>query len=280
MYDELKKHFKKGFGETVGLSSRPFRSWKDYFLDLLGRPGHLLTVDGKIVEVLDSAPLIQILSERRPVRVRDLPRTHFENEAAKKEYEKNRVHEVILDANDIELTQAICWRDCRLKFSFKPEVDTRAFVRALRSSAVVFENFLEKNFTNAYVEIRPVSLQQPHDFLALPAFTFGLMHDVQSVEAITRRYSWNFWRDMRVAGYKHGMSAVVDGVSVVEFLDPLYTVAHNALRSRGKNEEALLAPLRYYIDHKQTPADCAEKVYSAQGKKAFLDALTFTPQKI
>ena len=75
-----------------------------------------------------------------------------------------------------------------MKFAFQPEVDTKHFVKAIQSSAGTFEKFLEKNLSNAYVEIRPVALQQPNDFLALPAFALGIMQNLSAAEVYIKKY--------------------------------------------------------------------------------------------
>ena len=279
-YDALGPYLKKGYHVTTGIPEQPFRSWKEYFLDLLSRPGHLLTIGDHIVEVLDPAPLIEVLRSNKPIRVREVPKTYFASSAEKKEYERTRTRIIHLEARDIGLIQSLCWRDDRLKFAFQPEVDTKHFVKAIQSSAGTFEKFLEKNLSNAYVEIRPVALQQPNDFLALPAFALGIMQNLSAAEVYIKKYPWSFWRELRTAAYTKGVQASLGHIPITKLLLPVCQIAEQGLKDRAMHEEKLLAPLYERIEKQYTPADVAERIFVQQGKKAFLEALTFAPEKI
>lgn len=256
----------RSYQDIFGLPPRSYRSWQDYFCFLLNRPGLLLLIEGRMFEVMDRRSLLPLFLKQQPVQLREL-------------YSAHRTMRV-LSVQDLHLIQTMNWLDSRLKFSFDPNVTTKEFLQSFRGTAATFEKFLTKAFNNTYIEVRPVAMQQPSGFFSLPAFAFGLLHNLTATEKIVARYSWNFWRKMRVASYTNGIKAKVDTVLVADILAELLPIARTGLKKRAGKDGQFLEPLQGRIVEKRSPADDAEFIFKTGGEKAFLDALTIYPNSL
>jgi gamma-glutamylcysteine synthetase len=280
-YDNLKKGLNKTHRDLFCMNDRPFRSWKEYVVNLLDRPGRLLFAKNKFYRVLDKRKLFNIFTERKQLKVREVKKTYFKNTKEKKAYKKHKLEqEIELDIHDTLLTQNVNWLDVRLRFSFKENASTEEYIKKLKGTAQNFEKFLEKNLDNQYIEIRPVSTQQPKDQMIAPAFCLGLIENMKKAQKLMERNSWKFWHKMRVQAYTHAMDAKVGNVPIDKFFKPLYEIAYEGLKKRKKGEEIFLEPLKNNIENHVSPADMAKKIFKTKSKKEFLDSLTITPEKI
>ena len=260
-YDDLRDNFPKVYTNQFGIPNKPHASWQEYFFTILKRPARLLALGGKLYEVKDRRAVYDIIMQGDTIRVKELMH--------------RRIEYKVLTPKDLTLLVNFFWPDARLKFQFKSTATMPDFVRALQSTSQKFENYLKDTLENYYLEIRPCAMQQPEDLLAMPAFMLGIVENLSQAERILKQQTWQFWRDMRTAAYRHGMQASVKGTSVTTFLLPLYRIAEQGLKKRKRGEEKFLRPLKHRILSGKTPADVAEDIYKKKGKKTFLYFLTF-----
>ncbi len=265
--DNFKKKVRRTYIDAVGIPNKPFVSWKEYMTFLFDRPGHLLLIDGEFYAVHDhKTHLLDALKNKKPILVQRLKKT---TDKKKPKREKK-----VLKIQDLWLMQAILWTDIRLKFSFKESIKTEEFLQALESDEKTFETYLKKNFSNYYIEIRPVTTQPKNEQYAMPAFCLGLMEELHKVEKIIYKHDWTVWKKMRVAGYKKGLQAKVKNIEAKKLLKKLLAISKKGLKKRGYGEEIFLSPLYKRLKQQITPSEKAEKILREEGKDAFLDYLT------
>lgn len=265
-YDDLQSHFLPPYEQFTNLPDEPYKDVMSYVRALFSRRGHMLFFDGGFWKVLDDTPLLDALREQKEMRFEEIMIPGREPKQITK----------VLDIQDCGIVQALAWFDTRLKFAFKEDVTTEQFLEAIdNDDSAQFESLL----ANRYIEIRPMSTQRAEDTFAMPAFCIGLFQQADEVKNIVESHSWEFWKKMRVAGYKDGMSASVDGVHVADILSPLLELAQKGLDARGGNESWFAQDLADRIEHKRSPADAIEAMFD-ENKDALHDMLRIIADKL
>jgi gamma-glutamylcysteine synthetase len=127
---------------------------------------------------------------------------------------------------------------------------------------------------HATIEIRPACQQPPDEPLAAAALSLGLVEAWPSVWAFAcDRLGPDPWPAMRA----YRADAIRRGLQAREpapgFLDEVVASSEEALRRRGRGEEAFLQPIRRRLERRLVPANRAARLFRSGGLRALIEGM-------
>lgn len=138
----------------------------------------------------------------------------------------------------------------------------------LHNSCYWFNARLSRYFT---VENRVFDQQPPDALLAPAAMTLGLAAAAEEAHELLADYDWDTLRAARVAAYRDGLRAKVQGVELHDLAKQAVELAHLGLDKRGYNEAPFLEPFEQRLSQGQTnPADDAAVIFERGGAEALV----------
>lgn len=123
------------------------------------------------------------------------------------------------------------------------------------------------------IEVRPACQQPPTEPMAAVALCLGLVEAAPRVMVFLQdrlgRDPWPAMRAYRRAVIRAGPRAPEPSAGL---LAALVTLAEEGLRSRGRNEETFLGPIRRRVERRTVPADQAVGLFRQGGVPALVEA--------
>lgn len=131
------------------------------------------------------------------------------------------------------------------------------------------------------IEMRPACQQPWGEQMAAAALTLGLIEASEAIDAYVQdRLGTSYWEDMRT----YHRQAIQRGLAAPQpaprFLATLVTMAEEGLRSRGRGEERLLAPIYQRLERAENPAQRARRIFVSDGLHALLAHAAIRPEAV
>lgn len=140
----------------------------------------------------------------------------------------------------------------------------------LHNSCYWFNARLSRYFT---VENRVFDQQPPDALLAPAAMTLGLAAASHEANERLQQYDWDTLRAARIAAYRDGLRAEVEGVALYDLAQQAVELAQLGLEKRGKDEASFLQPFVHRLEAGQTnPADQAAEIFERGGPSELVKA--------
>lgn len=121
------------------------------------------------------------------------------------------------------------------------------------------------------LEVRSCSQQPENAMLSVAAFTLGLIENLQEASALYDQYSLADWRKLRFDVLRHGLSATLEGQSVVPLVKAALRISRQGLSKRGLGEEKFLNVLDQRVAEGLTVADKVKVIFDKNNLQPFFN---------
>ena len=131
------------------------------------------------------------------------------------------------------------------------------------------------------VELRPACQQPWREHMVAAALGLGLVEASAAINAYVQvALGPEYWQIMR----SYHQQAILRGLAAPQpasnFLNRLLDMAEDGLRSRGRGEEELLAPLQRRLDWSENPAQRNRRIFRTEGLAGLLQHTAIRPNEI
>ncbi len=121
------------------------------------------------------------------------------------------------------------------------------------------------------LEVRPCSQQPGNATLGIAALMLGLVENLEEAQRLYAKHTLANWRKLRFDVLRHGLSATINGNSILPLIENVLQIANVGLQKRKLGEEVFLSVLEQRAHEMLTVADKVKTVFDKNNLQAFFD---------